>query len=432
LFIPFFVPVRIVIERVTQAFRDAAVVQIKGHPIRVYCLADPERVEQLYSDRQAGSTKLPWLLPRVKHVMGNGSFIAKGGEAYRQRRQKVQPPFRRSGITGFLQDVPPLVEKALDEWAALALKGVIFDSYDLLRQLMTRINMRMFLSTDLSDEEVLELAEETHFIEAEFVRSSPLAIPFPSNLRFRRLTSRLRSRMRRIVQERRASANRPNDLLSHLVELQDDGVDWSDNDVVDEILSIYFGANVTSTTLARAFFQLGTHPQIQEKIVEEKNALLGQGLDIQDIESLIQLPFGQNVFKEMVRLYPAVWGYPRWTDHALLLGGVPIPAKSLVIPMVYLLHRDPRFWTEPERFWPDRFERDDAPGQQSFTYLPFSAGPRTCLGKALAPAVFQLVITMILTRFRIVFCPRFAGDPEVDFGFGIQPRNEVRVRLESR
>lgn len=428
-FIPFFLPMKYVIERVERAFRETPVVEIKGHPIRVFCLSDPERVEQLYTDRQAGSTKLPWLLPRVQHVMGNGGFIAKGGEAYRQRRQKVQPAFRRSALDSFLESIPPIVGKTLDEWEARARAG-IFDIYEPLRLLVTRINLRMLLGVELADEEVAQLAEETHFLEAEFVRVSPLFIPFPSNLRFRRLTVRLRSRMQRIVQDRRAAQNKPLDMLTHFIQQVDDaGVPWSDDDIVDEILSVYFGANVTGVIVAWAFFQLGTHGDAQEKMVAEARSLPAGRWDTQ---SLMPLTYGQNVFKEVARLYPAAFGYPRWTEHELLLGGVRIPANSLVIPMAYLMHRDPRFWVDPERFWPERFERDDAPGQQPYTYLPFSTGPRTCLGKGLAPVTFQLVMTMIVSRFRIDFCPRFPGDPEIEFGFGVQPKGEVRVRLEPR
>jgi cytochrome P450 len=428
LFLPFFIPIKIVLERVARAFRQSSVVQIKGQPIRVFCINDPEHVAQLFSDRQAGGTKLPQLLPRVRAVMGGGGFISAGGEAYRKRRQQVQPAFKRSEVGDLVRDIPASVDAALDAWPEPA-PGSSIDIYKPVRLLMMRANMRMLLSVDLSDEEVAELDEETHFLEQHFVRLSPLVVPLPSNIRFRRLARRLRSRMRRIVQQHRLNP-KDHGVLSHLTGLHhEDGKPWSDDDVVDEILSIHFGASVMSTTLTMALFRLGENPRVQEKLAAEIQASPGQA---SALESLAGMTYGQAVLKEVIRFYPAVWGYPRWTDHELDFSGVRIPAKSLVIPMVSLVHVDPRFWREPPLFRPERFEEEDAPAQHSFTYLPFSAGPRTCLGTHLAPVVMQLVMNRIVSRYRIVACSRFIGDPELDLGFGIQPRDEVRVHLEQR
>ena len=428
IFVPFFLPVPRLLERVRKGFQESPIVEVKGYPLRIFCLRDPETIAQLYSNPQAGATKHPGLLPRVQRVMGNGGFILAGGGEWRDRRQQVQGAFRRSELREYIQRIPEDVDRTLDEWAPLVERAEMVDIYKLVRIMMTRINLQMFFSAQLSETEVHDLEQEVHFIEGNFVKPSPLFIPFPKNLRFRRYAGSLRARMLRLIQKRRNSNTQFHDLLSYLLNVRNlqTGHPWPDKEIVDEILSILFGASVMSVTLTWAFGLMGSHPEIQQKVRQEILDTLGSGPLA--VEDLSKLRYTQLALKEVIRLYPAAWGYPRHTDRPLQFGGVDIPANSLVIPMVYLLHRDPRFWKDPEDFIPERFQDEEA-SIPPFAYLPFSAGPRTCLGAGLAPLVLQTVLAKVLSRYRIISCPRFKGDPVTDFGFGIQPRDQVLVRL---
>ena len=120
-------------------------------------------------------------------------------------------------------------------------------------------------------------------------------------------------------------------------------------------------------------------------------------------------------------------------NEALDLRGTIIPAKYLVVPVVFLIHRDARIWHNPERFNPERF----APGGESskvhpFAYFPFSAGLRACTGAGLAPFVLQEILTKMLARYKISSRPRSTADPALDFGFGIPPKNGLHVAIAAR
>ena len=135
------------------------------------------------------------------------------------------------------------------------------------------------------------------------------------------------------------------------------------------------------------------------------------------------------VLNETLRLYPPSWGYPRHCESGMDLDGYSIPGDSLVIPMVYHSHRDPRHWSNPETFDPERFARDKAAKIDRFVFYPFGGGARMCLGANLAPMVLQLIIVSVFQQYRLEFKPRFAGDPEAEFGFEIHPRDHICMQL---
>ena len=145
---------------------------------------------------------------------------------------------------------------------------------------------------------------------------------------------------------------------------------------------------------------------------------------------MTRFPYTQTVIKEVLRLYPASSVQPRWTDHDLNLNEVNIPANSLLVPVVFLIQRDPRIWENPEAFKPERFSTNgEATRVHPSAYFPFSAGSRACIGAGLAPYIIQKVISMILARYKLAY----SGEaPEIDFGFGIPPKSEVKVRISPR
>jgi cytochrome P450 len=425
-YIPFFTPMNRVIDRVRLGFQHAPVLLVKGFNLRMFCLGEPSDIAQLFADRETSRSKLPRLLPRVQHVMGNGTFIMKGGDDWRFRRDQVQIAFRRAEFAGYLNSLPRLVKHMLDLWSQHARRAEPFDVFEEMRLLVMRINMQLFFSQDLDDAEARTLERETHFLEDHFVCPSPLIVPFPGNLLFREYARSLRDRIHRLIQERRITEEELPDLLTHLIRLKNDvGDPLNDDEIIDEALSIFFGAFVLSVSLTWGLFLIASHSHVQQKIIDEV-----KGREVLP-EEAVRLSYLQSVYKEVLRLYPASWVQPRWVRKSLVLGHVRIPAESLVIPVVYLVHRDPRFWPQPNSFVPDRF----AAGQSAtppMAYFPFSSGPRACVGAGLAPFILQTVWAMVISRYRVIFSPRHSNDPQIEFGFGITPRNGMPLVIEQR
>ena len=223
-------------------------------------------------------TKYPKVLPRVKRVMGSGGYILAGGSQWRDRRSKVQPAFKAPCLRHYAQQVPAITRHLLNRWDARMEQEGTFDICRDLQALVTQLNFDMFFSVDLSggkndlSNPLLEqIRAQTHFIELEFVRPAPLWLPLPKHFRFRSYDKQLRQTLLEIIADRRNHAGDTQDLLSVLLDLKDEqsGEPWSDQDVLDEIFSVYYGAAVMSTTLAWCFYQIATYDDVQQKLCDE-------------------------------------------------------------------------------------------------------------------------------------------------------------------
>lgn len=428
-FTPFFLPMKRVVERIRRGFERGAIVRLKGFPIRVYCLREPEHIAQLFNHPEARGRKYPAMMPRVKSVMGRGAYVLEGGDDWKERRQKVQVLFKRAEFLRYTNGAIPAVDHMLQGWRAHAASGDSFDAFKPLQMLITQIDLKMFFSVVLPENQLRQIQEDTHFVDLHFVHPSPLWFPLPKNIRFRRSIRRLREHVLRWIRERRASSDSPEDLLSHLLGLthNSSGIAWTDEDVLGEIFSIYFGASVMSTSLGWMVFLIASHPDVQEKIAAETTEILGaRALTAEDLG---KLKYSQWVVKEALRLYPPSWGYPRFAPEGMTVDGVEIQPRSLVVPMVYITQRDPLIWKDPDAFRPERFDPETGEKVHPSAYLPFGSGPRTCLGAGLAPMIMQMILVQMFSRYRLAFTPRFANDPIAEFGFEIHPRDQIRVRI---
>src|SRR4030095_12325135 len=226
-------------------------------------------------------------------------------------------------------------------WRRYASSGQIFDGFRPLRLLTSRINIQMFFSRQLEETGLRHLEEETHFLEPRFATMMPLALPLPGNIRFRRFTRRLRSRMRTLIDERRRTVVVHHDVLSHVLTLRDTaGNAASDEEIIDELLSVFFGATAVGISLGWALYLIASHPDVQSRMAHEASEASREspGGDVR------LLPYARGVNKEPLRLYPASWGQPRWTEQRIRFGDTTILPKSLIIPMVSHVQRDPRYW----------------------------------------------------------------------------------------
>lgn len=423
-----FRPIKAIVDDVGQAFEQLGdVIQIKGFPVSVFCLRDPKHIETLFYHPIVGGTKFPAILPRVKRVMRTGAYILEGGDEWKDRRIPVQKGFKGEYLNRYLQPVPPLVEKMIHNWnMALDRSGAV-DIVPGLQSLITQVNFKQYFSIDLDGEELESVRRQTHFVELNFVKPLPLWLPLPAHLEFDRHTRALRTRFLELVRNRRTAPQASHDALAILLnaEHKRDGKTWTDEEIVDEMFSIYFGASVMATTLAWALYLVGSHAAAQDTLRTEAQRAHANRLPLgTDLE---HLPYSEMVIWETLRIYPPSWGFPRYTQEGFTFDGFEIPAKSLVIPMIYHTHRHPGLWEHPADFRPERFG-PSAPKRPNLAFFPFGSGQRPCLGINLAPLIMRLVLSQIAAALKFSFSPRFAGDPVADFGFEIHPADAVILR----
>ena len=210
------------------------------------------------------------------------------------------------------------------------------------------------------------------------------------------LTGEARDILKRLIDERKASGKREDDLLDMLLDARyDDGTAMSEQQLVDEILILFTaGHETTSNALTFTCELLARHPEVQEKIAAEVKTAKEETNDL--MEFLRKCSYTQNAIEESMRLYPPAYFIDRVNIEEDEFEGKSIPKNSSLLFSVFEIHRNKHFWEEPEKFKPERF----AEGRYS-NYYPFGAGPRKCIGNNFAMYEMVLTIAELVSKYRL-------------------------------
>jgi cytochrome P450 len=168
----------------------------------------------------------------------------------------------------------------------------------------------------------------------------------------------------------------------------------------DEVMTLLLaGHETTAVSLSWIWLLLSQHPEVEQKLWAELRAVLnGRGPRMDDLPNL---PYTERVVKEAMRLYPPVWAVVRTAIKDCEIGGYRVPAKCPVIMSQWVMHRDPRFYDEPDRFQPDRWLDERYKAAPRFSYFPFGGGPRICIGASFAQTEAALVLATIAQRYQV-------------------------------
>ncbi|MFL6254694.1 MAG: cytochrome P450, partial [Pyrinomonadaceae bacterium] len=257
-------------------------------------------------------------------------------------------------------------------------------------------------------------------------------LPLPANKRFEQARARLDAVIYRIIEERRASGEDRGDLLSMLLKAQDeegDGTGMSDEQLRDEAMTIFLaGHETTANALAWTWYLLSQHTEAEARLHEELDEVLAGRPP--SAEDLPRLRYTEMVFAESMRLYPPAWILGRRALEDYEVGGYVIPRNALVILSPYVMHRDPRFYPDPERFDPERWTPEAKAARPQFSYFPFGGGPRRCIGEGFAWMEGVLVVATLAQKWRLRLAPAQRVEPQPVVT--LRPRHGVRMTPERR
>ena len=269
----------------------------------------------------------------------------------------------------------------------------------------------------------------------EAVLLLPRWVPTPLNLQVSSAVERLDGLIYSIIAKRRASRaqarNAPpegeqHDLLDVLLNAQDDGGEvMSDLQLRDEAMTLFLaGHETTALALAHTFYLLSKHPEIEKRLRAELDTVLGDRLP--NADDMKQLVFTERVLKEAMRLYPPAWTTGRQANEDVTIGGYHIPKGSQLLVSQWVVHRDARFFPDPEAFDPDRWEPERAKMIPRYAYFPFGAGPRLCIGQGFAMIEAQLLLATLAQKFRLdlVSAQHVVPQPSIT----LRPRDGILVR----
>lgn len=415
---------------------DVMEVKIPGH--RAFQLYRAEDVEQVLTHtNDKDFAKFDISIATVPLTLGEGLFTAKDDLWARQRRM-MQPAFHRQRIEAYSTIMVQRTQQMLDRWQPTPGNDQVIDLRHEMMELTLEIVCDALFGVDTS-QRVPVLGEALHVLVEDFAQRSanplqlPPPIPTPRNRRLKKAIQTLETQLFEIVAERRAKGNleEGSDLLAMMLLAQDEehGA-MSDKQLRDELITLFIaGHETTALALTWAFHLLSRHPQIDAAVAAEIRQALGD--KVPTLADLPNLKAAERVIKESMRLYPPLWSIAgRLVLQDCEIGGYHIPKDSVIFISPWAMHRNPRYFTEPQAFHPERWTDEFSKALPKYTYFPFGAGQRVCIGMPFAMLEATLALAMVVRQYRLELV---AGQPvELLPSFTLRPKEAVRMRVTWR
>ncbi len=396
---------------------------------KLYLINDPLLIEEALIGRardcikDAGTREL---IPLV----GRG-LLTSEGELWKRQRKLASPALSPRRIAGYADTMVACAQRAFAE---------LSDGEREISDDMLAVTLEIVGKTLLGVDARGEAERISHIVDVAMVYFDkqlrtwqgilPKWIPTPDRLAFRKVLPELDAIIHAMIARCRSGDADADHLLARLVQARDEqGAAMSDAQVRDEAVTMLLaGHETTALALSFAIHLLCTHPQAALRARSEVDTALGKRPAT--IGDLIQLPFLESVVKETLRLYPPAWIIGREVVQPFELGGYTLPAGVEIVMSPYAMHRDPRFFADPETFLPERWLESATAALPRFAYFPFGGGPRVCIGNHFAMMEAVLVLATLLQKVELSAVPGFQVElaPVVT----LRPRDGIRAHVRQR
>ena len=403
----------------------------------VVLLHDPSDIREVLVDKAASFGK-DRTQKRMKILLGEG-LITSDGEAHKRGRRIAAPAFLRQRIQRYAGQIVETADALSAQWQP----GDPMDIAAEMMRLALQITARTLFDAEVTPE-IHVINDQVNIVmdlynylvampRAELLLNSPL----PGMRRFRRAKARLdevvdgmiRTRMEEArLGEGRALEDR-HDLLSVLLASRDDqaegdGLKLSADELRDQVLTLFLaGYETVANALAWTWLVLGQNPQPERQMHEELDAVLAGRLPT--LEDLPRLEYTSMILAESMRLYPPAWAMGREALEDVAVGPYRLRKGTMVFFSQYIVHRDPRWFPHPERFWPERFTAEAKAARPRFAYFPFGGGGRQCIGESFALMEATLALATIAQRWRLALIPGQTIEPQPKIT--LRPKGSIRV-----
>jgi cytochrome P450 len=400
-------------------------------PQDAFLLNHPDYIQNVLVTHQRNFVKGRGL-ERAKDFLGEG-LLTSEGEFHRRQRRLVQPAFHRQRVAAYGTVMAEHAARTRQRWR----NGETLDiAQEMMRLTLTIVGKTLF------DADVERGAGEIGVALTKIMEGWPRLIspfyqvlkrlPLPGNRRVREGQEFLDAIILRMINERRSSGEDRGDLLSMLLLAQDeegDGGGMTDKQVRDESLTLFLaGHETTANALTWTWYLLAQHLAVEAKLHAEIDTVLADRLPTAD--DVPQLPYTRMVLAESMRLYPPAWVIGRRALENYEIPPYQIPANSLLLLSPYVMQRDPRYYTNPDVFDPERWTPEAQAQRPKYAYFPFGGGPRQCVGEAFAWMEGVLLIATLAQRWRLRLVP---GHPVVPQPLvTLRAKHGMRMVVEQR
>ena len=413
--------------RVAREYGD--IVCLRFFHIRTFLITNPDLIEDVLITNAKKFIK-GRVLRANRHIFGDGLLTSEGDFWLRQRRM-MQPAFHRARIANYASTMTACATRLMESWKP----GEPMDLHEEMMRLTLQVVGKTLFNADVERDapQVGETLEVLLVFTSDFRRlvMTPKWLPTRLNREANRAVRQLTQIIDRIIQQRRESKEDTGDLLSMLLHAQDeDGSRMTTQQLRDEALTLFLaGHETTASTLSWTWWLLAQNPDVEEKLHAELDAVLNGRRPT--LDHLPKLAYTSCILSESMRLYPPAWAIARLAVEDHELGGYAVPKGTGIAAVQWIVHRDPRWYENPDRFIPERWENGEVLRKNPrFAYFPFSYGPRQCIGNTFALMEANLVLATIAQRFRFRLVPGHAVVPLASIT--LRPRHGLQVVAEER
>jgi cytochrome P450 len=421
-------------QRARQAYGDVVrfVVGPPGLRASLYAVFHPDAVRRVLATEADAYRKDNRFYEEVRWALGNG-LLNSQDETWLRQRRFIQPLFTRRRIAGYAQSMADEAVDLVRRWQPWAAAGRTVDLHAEMSRLTLRVVGQLLFGSDV--ERAVPVVAYAFPILGEYSRRRafapariPRSWPTRSNRRALHAQRAVYGVCDELIARRRATPGGGADLLSLLVDARDQGEQLDDAEIRDQVLIFLLaGHDTTALALTFALHLLGRHPDVQRRLRDEVDTVLGARTPT--AEDVDALSYTTMVLKEAMRLYPPAWGLGRRTAAGDRIDGCHIPPGSDVVVTAWVTHRHPAFWDDPERFDPERFAPEREAERHRHAYFPFGAGPRACIGQYFSMLEAVIALAVIAQHYdvssgaaHIPLAPRIT----------LHPAAPVRCRLTPR
>jgi cytochrome P450 len=350
---------------------------------------------------------------RVALLLGNGLMVSKG-ELWKRQRRMIQPAFNHESIGRSTKLITYVNAKLLRKWQLAAERN---ESVNVTRD-VSSMALEVVLRFILGDDYEL-VGFHFDLLSQEPARNMDFAVSFRA----------LGKTILQVIERRRKDTAISTDALGMLLQARnpENGRLMPDSQLIDEVLTmIVAGHETTASTLNWAWYLISQHPDVERKLSNELDTLTS-GFEFVDLPRFL---YTRQIIEETMRLYPAGWLLTRKALRDDRLGEYFVPAGTEVYVPPYFIQRHPDLWEEPDRFNPDRFRPDNAKRRHRLATIPFSTGPRNCIGEHFARMEMQVHLMTIGRSLRLRYIP--SRPLELEAGVNLRSKYDFNMYPEAK
>ncbi len=404
-------------------------------PVTILSVHHPDLVHEVLVSQAEKFHKTRGMKAIFKDSLGNG-LLTSDGEFWKRQRRLVQPAFHARRIAAYADVMVEHAQRLLDEWQAHTDTGQTLDVAAEMMRLTLGIVTKVLFDADVSDQasrvgEAIAVGQEITSRRFNSLIRLPRWVPTRDNQRGLESLRVIDEVVMGMIEERRAAGEDRGDLLSMLLMAVDEegSGGMTNRQVRDEAITLFLaGHDTTANTLNWTFSLLAQHPEVEARLHAELDSALGGRAPTFD--DLPRLRVAEMAIKEAMRLYPPAWIISREAVQDLWLKGHRVKQGTIIFISPYALHRNPQWFEKPTQFIPERFDEGAEERIPKYAYIPFSAGPRICIGNSFALMEARLILATLAQQVRLSLPPGHIVEPEPLVT--LRPKDGLPMRITER